>query len=190
MTGEEKKALLQFMGTVYGEQKKQDQMLVGQSTNLKPVSDSVKQTFDKTLKAPTVNERPRQIQQTPIQNPQQDAPAPSQGPALGPGPVSVEQATRELAEAEQALASQVPEPVVQQGLAAEVVEVDPNQFEFDFSEPTKVDKLIELAEKQAKGIQQVNDSLKELIKLQQLLIKPTKVKSTSNGSRPKNNKSS
>ena len=29
----------------------------------------------------------------------------------------------------------------------------------------------------------------ELIKLQQLLIKPGKVKSTSNGSRPKNNKS-
>ena len=62
MTPDEKNALLQFMGTVYGEQKKQDEMLVGQSTNLRPTSDGVKETFDRTLKTPTINEPPRQIQ--------------------------------------------------------------------------------------------------------------------------------
>jgi len=186
MTPDEKSALLQFMGTVYGEQKKQDTMLVGQSTNLKPTSDGVKDTFDRTLKAPTVNEPPRQIQQTPIQNPTQSTPAPSKGPAVAPVTVSVEQATRELAEI---VTTPIQEEVVQQPPTQEVPDVDPNQFEFDFSEPGKVDKLIELAEKQAKGIDKVNDSLRELIKLQQLLIKSNKVKSTSNGSRPKNNKS-
>ena len=83
----------------------------------------------------------------------------------------------------------IQEEVIQQPVTQQVVDVDPNQFEFDFSEPGKVDKLIELAEKQARGIDSVNDSLKELIKLQQLLIKSNKVKLTSNGSRPKNNKS-
>ena len=186
MTPAEKTALLQFMGTVYGEQKKQDTMLVGQSTNLKPTSDGVKETFDRTLKAPTINEPPRQIQQAPVQNPQQTTPAPSEGPAVAPGPVSVEQATRELAEI---TATPIQEEVIQQPATQEVVDVDHNQFEFDFSEPGKVDKLIELAEKQAKGIDKVNSSLQELIKLQQLLIKSNKVKLTSNGSRPKNNKS-
>ena len=186
MTPAEKTALLQFMGTVYGEQKKQDTMLVGQSTNLRPTSDGVKETFDRTLKAPTINEPPRQIQQAPVQNPQQTTPAPSEGPAVAPGPVSVEQATRELAEI---AATSIQEEVIQQPATQEVVDVDHNQFEFDFSEPGKVDKLIELAEKQAKGIDKVNSSLQELIKLQQLLIKSNKVKLTSNGSRPKNNKS-
>ena len=187
MTPDEKSALLQFMGTVYGEQKKQDTMLVGQSTNLKPTSDGVKDTFDRTLKAPTVNEPPRQIQQAPIQNPTQSTPAPSKGPAVAPVTVSVEQATRELADI---VTTPIQEEIIQQPPPPQVVpDVDPNQFEFDFSEPSKVDKLIELSEKQAKGIDKVNDSLKELIKLQQLLIKPDKVKSTSNGSRPKNNKS-
>ena len=186
MTPDEKNALLQFMGTVYGEQKKQDEMLVGQSTNLRPTSDGVKETFDRTLKTPTINEPPRQIQQAPVQNPQQTTPAPSEGPAVAPGPVSVEQATRELAEI---AATPIQEEVIQQPVTQEVVDVDPNQFEFDFSEPGKVDKLIELAEKQAKGIDRVNDSLRELIKLQQLLIQSSKVKLTSNGSRPKNNKS-
>jgi len=185
MTPNEKSALLQFMGTVYGEQKKQDTMLVGQSTNLRPTSDGVKETFDRTLKAPTVNEPSRQIQQAPVQNPQQTTPAPSEGPAVAPEPVSVEQATRELAE----IATPIQEEVIQQPVTQEVVDIDPNQFEFDFSEPAKLDKLIELAEKQAKGIDNVNNNLKELIKLQQWLIKSNKVKLTSNGSRPKNNKS-
>ncbi len=186
MTQDEKKALLQFMGTVYGEQKKQDTMLVGQSTNLRPTSDGVKETFDRTLKAPTINEPPRQIQQAPVQNHQQTTPAPSEGPAVAQVPVSVEQATQELAEL---ATTPIQEAVVQQPATQETVDVDPNQFEFDFSEPGKVDKLIELAEKQAKGIDKINGSLKELIKLQQLLIKSNKVKLTSNGSRPKNNKS-
>ncbi len=148
MTNDEKSALLQFMGTVYGEQKKQDTMLVGQSTNLRPTSDGVKQAFDRALKAPTVNEPPRQIQQAPVQNPQQTTPAPSEGPAVAPGPVSVEQATRELAEI---ATTPIQEEVIQQPVTQQVVDVDPNQFEFDFSEPGKVDKLIELAEKQARG---------------------------------------
>ena len=57
MTPDEKNALLQFMGTVYGEQKKQDEMLVGQSTNLRPTSDGVKETFA-NLKLPAFTLNP------------------------------------------------------------------------------------------------------------------------------------
>lgn len=179
MTEDEKRAILQFMGTVYGESKKNDQMLVGSSTNLRPKSEEIKNTFDRTLRTPTVNEPLRQIQQAPIQNPEQVAPAPPQEPALTPEPVSVEQAAQELA-------AIVAEPV--QEVVAPVK--DEAQFEFDFSEPTKMDKLVDNSDRQIRELVMIRKSLESLVsELHKLNSKPTSVQSNRNGSRPKNNQS-
>ena len=56
MKPEDKNAVLQFMGQVYGESKKNDGMLVGQSTNLQPNSDKVKHVFEQTLQTPVQRE--------------------------------------------------------------------------------------------------------------------------------------
>ena len=53
MTNEEKQAVLQFMGTVYGDAHKQDQMLIGQSGNLRPNSHVMKERFEEVIRTPT-----------------------------------------------------------------------------------------------------------------------------------------
>lgn len=131
MTPEAKAALMQFVGQTYGQMNKQDQMIVGQSGNLQPKSDQLRQTFESVAKIPTV------------QMPQQGAPlqqgAPPQ-PEAAPtpvAPVTPEQAAQELREVQQA-------PVLQ--------ELPPqsnnNQLDFDFTEPSKIDKMVDLLEKQ------------------------------------------
>jgi len=139
MTEQEKSALLQFMGTVYGDAHKQDQMIVGKSGQLQPNSHVMKEQFEQVLKTPT-------------QQPQQQnapAPAPVQGPVATPvepqgyappAPVSVEQAQQELA----AVTTNNP------------VQVNTNQVEFDFSEPSKIDKLITLVEEQHLLLKKIN----------------------------------
>jgi len=47
---EQQKMLLNLMGSVYGEAKKIDQNLVGQSAHLRPQSEQVKQLFESTLR--------------------------------------------------------------------------------------------------------------------------------------------
>ena len=142
MTPEEKEALMQFMGTVYGESKKHDDMLVGQSTNLRPKSGQIKQQFEQVLRSPVHANNP---QPQPRPQPQQPPPAP---PVVTP-----EQAQQELA---QAMEQQVvdPKPTPQ---AVEPA-VDPNQMEFDLSEPTKLDKLIELIQEQNKILLEIRDN--------------------------------
>jgi len=140
MDASEKDTLLQFMGQVYGETKKNDQMLVGQSTNLQPKSDEIKRQFEQTLRAPV-----------------QNTSAPPQPPAAAT-PVAVtitpEQAAAELAQVHQEQAI-VPAPTQ---VVSEPVSVDPNQLEFDMSEPSKMDKLIELLERQNKILLEIRDS--------------------------------
>ena len=133
MTPEEKNAVMQFMGETYGQAHKQDKMLVGSSGNLQPSSQQLKQVFEQTAKLPT--------QHVPQQHvPQQHVP--QQQPAVEPAPpqpvvaVSPEQAAQEIAE--QAAAVQVITQAPQ----------DTNQLEFDLAEPSKLDKLISLTEKQ------------------------------------------
>ena len=80
MTPEEKQAMVQFMGTIYGESKKNDDMLVGQSTNLQPKSNQVRQRVEEVLRTPSSStplpravEAPPLAAKAPIQSPDQAA---------------------------------------------------------------------------------------------------------------------
>jgi hypothetical protein len=157
MNASEKDALLQFMGQIYGETKKNDQMLVGQSTNLQPKSDEIKRQFEQTLRAP-------------VQNTGAQPPQPVAAPTVA-APVTPEQAAAELAQLQQEQAV-VPIPVQ---VVSEPAFVDPNQLEFDMNEPSKMDKLIDLIERQNKILLEIRDS---------------NVKSKHNAKRAKNTKPS
>tara|TARA_A100000172_G_scaffold25514_2_gene14897 strand:+ start:576 stop:1052 length:477 start_codon:yes stop_codon:yes gene_type:complete len=134
MTPEEKNAVMQFMGQTYGEAHKNDGMMVSPSSNLKPSAEQAKRVFEQTARIPTVrrNGQPNM------------PPPPANVGELPPGeqasiqPVSPEQAAQEIA-AQRAIRTEQP-PVVE--------EVDPNQVEFDFSEPAKIDQLIDLIKDQ------------------------------------------
>lgn len=54
MTDQEKAALLQFLGTTHAQAKQTDQMIVGQSQFLQPVSNNIQQHFAQALQMPTV----------------------------------------------------------------------------------------------------------------------------------------
>lgn len=130
---------MNFMGTIYGESKKHDEMLVGQSTNLRPKSNEVKQQFEQVLRTPVHADNPQ---------PQRPLVQEAQPPAVQ-SPVTPEQAVKELAQA------QATQPVEQ---PVEAPAVDPNQMEFDLSEPTKLDRVIELLEKQNKILLEIRDN--------------------------------
>ena len=136
MTAEAKAAVMQLMGVTYGQQRKQDQMIVGSSGNLKPKSDELKTLVEQLVKSPTAPGR-EQRQQYPPQPQQQYqdqptqlppvTPVPAPAPAGPPAPVTPEQAMAEL-----------------QGLPAPV-EVNPyleEQLGFDFSEPSQGDQIL------------------------------------------------
>ena len=129
MTPQEKAAVMQFMGQTYGEAHKNDGMMVSPSTNLKPSAEISKRVFEETAKIPTIDKNNR----SPLPQPPEQH-APSQDIA----PVTPEQAAQEIA-AQRAIRTE-------QAPVAE--EVDPNQVEFDFSEPTKIDQLIDLIKDQ------------------------------------------
>ena len=59
MTPQEKHALLQFMGTAYGDAHKQDQMIVGQSGQLKPNAHELKQQFEQIAATPAYQQQKR-----------------------------------------------------------------------------------------------------------------------------------
>tara|TARA_R100000805_G_C3625331_1_gene134026 strand:+ start:837 stop:1295 length:459 start_codon:yes stop_codon:yes gene_type:complete len=126
MTPEEKAAVMQFMGTTYGQAHQQDKMLVGGSSNLQPKSQELKKVFEQTAHMPTVSRQPQQ--------PTQQAAA----PPAEVNTVTPEQAAQEIS-AQQTIRTQQP-PTVEQ--------IDPNQVEFDFSEPSKLDQLIDLIKDQ------------------------------------------
>jgi len=133
MTPQEKETVLQFMGQTYGESHKQDQMIVGESQQLRPQSNQLKQQFEHVLRTPA--QAPQQ-QNAPMPAPVQGPVSTPEAPAFVPAaPVSVEQAARELAEAEQ-------QPVITPHVG------NNNQLELDLSEPSKLDKLIDLTKQQ------------------------------------------
>lgn len=134
LTPEAKAALMQFVGQNYGAMNKQDQMIVGQSGNLQPNSAQLKQTFESIAKMPTAQQLPHAPSQEaqPAEAPQQVA------------PVTPEQAAQELREAQEIAAQRVirePQPPV-------VEQIDTNQLDLDFTEPSKVDQMLTLLEKQ------------------------------------------
>ena len=135
MTPEEKAAVMQFMGQTYGQLHQNDQNIVGSATNLKPKSEEMKRVFEQTAHMPTVQQHPHQHPpQQPVQQPVQQQAAPQ--PAPQPVPL-VQQVTPEQAAAE---LQQVPESIQPP--------MNPNQMEFNLSEPTVTDKLIDLLKEQ------------------------------------------
>jgi len=140
MTEQEKAALLQFMGQTYGHAHKQDQMIVGQSQQLSPQSHILKQQFEEVLKTPAQPQQQNAPAPAPVQEP--DATPAEPQIYTPPAPVSVEQAQQELAAA-----------------TTTVTQDNTNQFEFDFSEPSKIDKLIALLEEQHLLLKEINIKL-------------------------------
>lgn len=128
MTAEAKAAVMQLMGDTYGQQKKQDQMIVGSSGNLQPKSDEMKKMVEQLVKTPTAPGRQQQQQYPPQQQHQQPQAAPAPPPPTGPlAPVTPEQAMAEL--------QHQPAPV-------EVAPILEEQLGFDFSEPSQGDQLL------------------------------------------------
>jgi hypothetical protein len=125
MTAEAKAAVMQLMGVTYGQQKQQDQMIIGSSGNLKPRSNEMKTMVEQLLQSPTATGT-EQRQQYPTQPQQQYQNQPTQ---LPPALVTL---TPEQAMAELQLP---PAPV----------EVNPyleEQLGFDFSEPSQGDQIL------------------------------------------------
>jgi len=129
MTPEAKSAVMQLMGQTYGQVKKQDAMLVGSSGNLQPKSTELKNMVEELVRAPVAPSH----QQLP---PQVQGPPPQQSPApVAPVAVTPEQAQLEL---QQAAAT------VDTAFGARSAPVVEETMEFDFSEPSAIDKLVEL----------------------------------------------
>lgn len=64
MTEDEKRAMLTFLGTMHAQAKQTDQMIVGQSNFVKPISRSIQQQFTEVLSKPVINNQPN-LQHTP-----------------------------------------------------------------------------------------------------------------------------
>lgn len=58
MTPEEQRALVQFFGTVHAQAKQTDQMIVGQSQFVKPVSPVIQQQLERALHIPVQSNAP------------------------------------------------------------------------------------------------------------------------------------
>ena len=137
MTPQQKAAVMQFMGTSYGEAHKNDGMVVSPSANLSPIAERAKQVFEQTAKIPSVQKQDQSHMPSSPAN-VGEFPPEQQAPTQLVTPVSPEQAAQEIA-AQRAIRIEQPQVVE---------EIDSNQVEFDFSEPTKIDKLIDLIEDQ------------------------------------------
>ena len=131
MTPEAKAAVMQLMGQTYGQMKKQDDMIVGSSAQLQGKSHEMKNMVEQLVKTPTAASQqsgqfaPQQAPQAAPAPQPQAAPVP-QGPPSAP--VTPEQA---MAELQQAAPAPAQEPIAE-------------TMEFDFSEPSAIDKLVEL----------------------------------------------
>ena len=136
MTPEEKAVVMQFMGQTYGQLHKSDQNIVGSSTSLQPKSQQMKQVFEQTAHAPTVQPYP-------------SSPHPQQQAAQQQAPAPVQQVTPAQAAAELQQAPPEPTPVP---AAIELHNDEPNhnsnQMELDLSDPTVTDKLLDLLKEQ------------------------------------------
>ena len=151
MNPSEKDTLLQFMGQVYGETKKTDQMVVGQSPQLQPRSQQVKQQFEQVLRTPAQAQLngPAQGQPTPAAPVAQVTPPAA---PVTPAPITPEQAQQEL------LQTQQQQIVASAPVQVEEVYNDPNQLEFNLTEPSKVDRVIELLEANNKLLVEIRDN--------------------------------
>jgi hypothetical protein len=171
MNQEDKNAVLQFMGQMYGESKKNDGMLINQSTNLKPKSDEIKDVFEKTLHS-TVQERSQHNPAAPHMEPPVMAPSEAPAYASTPALVTPEQAAAALAETVAPVPAQ-PLPVVYEEVRASP---DQEQLEFDLTEPSKIDKLLDLIKDQNIIISTINNNLELIVKSLKIPSKPSTTK--------------
>ena len=78
MTEQEKQAMLAFLGTVHAQAKQTDQMIVGQSNFVKPVSHAIQNEFAQVLAKPVNTEsnyqQPQQVHEQPPAPPVHIAP--------------------------------------------------------------------------------------------------------------------
>jgi len=146
MTPEAKAAVMQLMGQTYGQQKKQDEMLVGQSGNLRPKSEEMKNMVEQLVRTPVVpgtQQQQQQRAQAQAQQAQAQAQAQAQqpqaapAPAGPPAPVTPEQA---MAQLQQAPATP---PLEVNAFAPVPGGQTQEQLGFDFSEPGQFDQLLE-----------------------------------------------
>lgn len=126
MTPEAKAAVMALMGTTYGEMKKQDDMIINASQQLNHKSGEMQNMVKNLINTPTVNAPPKRGYDGNIQAASQQ-PVPQQAPVT-PTQVTPEQA---MAELQQAPVPVAPAPVVEETM------------EFDFSEPSQMDQLLE-----------------------------------------------
>lgn len=103
MTEEERQAFLMFAGTMHGQAKATDQMIVGQSVNLRPMSNDIQDKFAEVLKTQPQQYNPY-VQQESTEPIVYQQPPPDNF-------VGVEQAAQELA-AVQPVQSFIPQPPV------------------------------------------------------------------------------
>jgi len=122
MTDSEKQAFLMFAGTMHGMAKQTDQMIMGNSVNLRPISNDIQNTFAQVLQTPTQNHTFTNAPAEPPNVYQQPVPEVSY---ISEPVVGVEQAIRELREQGQAPAY-IPTPaaVVQPTAASPAVSID------------------------------------------------------------------
>ena len=142
MTPAEKNQLLQFMGQTYGHMHQQDQMIVGQAGNLKPGSQDLKQSFETAAKLPVQEQYSKP-----------NVPGPPPAPAQAP-PVEISTVTPEQAAEQLALPTPEPVPVPPQPTPEQVLHS--NQLELDLSEPSKLDKIIEVLKEQNLLLKQIS----------------------------------
>ena len=171
MNQEDKNAVLQFMGQVYGESKKNDGMLINQSTNLKPKSDELKQVFEKTLQT-NIQQHPQHISPAPYVEPAVMAPSDAPAYASTPTLVTPEQAAAALAETVVS-APLHPLPVVHE---QDHDTSNQEQLEFDLTEPSKIDKLLDLIKDQTRIISTINKNIELIAKSMNTTSKPSTTK--------------
>ena len=155
MTPEAKAAVMQLMGQTYGQMKKQDDMIVGASAQLQAKSTEMKNMVEQLVAAPTApsNNQPPPAQGPPPQQVPQQAPVPQGPPAAT---ITPEQAMAELQQAPQVISDVQITPPVEETM------------EFDFSEPSAIDKLVDLQK-------ETNLLLKQIkLQLESTNVKPTR----------------
>jgi len=142
MTPEAKAAVMQLMGTTYGQMKQHDDMIVGQSGNLSPAAQQMQAAVKNLAQVPTVSQEEYRAQQTGQPMPQPAAAPPAPPAPVAPATVTPEQAMAELqAPAAPPLEVNAFAPVNQ--TTANVATVSHAEtLEFDFSEPSQMDKLL------------------------------------------------
>ena len=139
MTPEAKAAVMALMGTTYGQMKQHDDMIVGRSGNLSPAAQQMQGMVKSLAQVPTISQEEYRAQQAgqPMPQPAAAPPAP-----VAPATVTPEQAMAELqAPAAPPLEVNAFAPVNQ--TTANVATVSHAEtLEFDFSEPSQMDKLL------------------------------------------------